>query len=90
MLRDQDDMTRRDEEQLPGRRRAHGFLASQGAYGIGWIASMEMGRQARGGLSWAESAMANGVSQDEVDAARRRRHATERVIDEAERLRRTG
>lgn len=90
MLGDENDTLRQDEEKLRGRRRAYGFLESQGAYGIGWIASMEMGRQARGGLSWAESAMANGVSQDEVDAARKRRHATERVLDEAERLRRTG
>lgn len=83
-------MARRDEESVPRHRRGYGFLESQGAYGIGWIASMEMGRQARGGLSWAESAMANGVSQYEVDAARQRRHVTERVLDEGERLRRTG
>jgi len=72
-----DDMTRRQEAARERPRRPHGFLESQGATGLGWVASMEAERRARGGLSWADSAMANGVSAAEVDAARERRHQAE-------------
>jgi hypothetical protein len=87
MLRD--DTTRRQEEARERLRRPRGFLESQGAYGIGWVASMEANRQARGGLSWAESAMANGVTVAEVNAARGRRHQAERdawLLREQERI----
>jgi hypothetical protein len=84
-----DDRTRRPESARERLRQPRGFLESQGAYGIGWVASMEANRQARGGLSWAEAAMANGVTKAEVNAARERRHQAEReawLLREQERV----